>query len=445
MDETSPAAPDGDHRPLNVLLIVIDTLGAEHVGCSYKGQPTTPHLDRLAKGGVQFRRAYSTAPWTKPAIASIFTGMMPSAHGVRQPLDRLPDDPVVLARRFDELGYYTGAIVSNMLVSAPQGYDQGFDSFDDSLSLLSEVKITSSLLTDRALSWLSDDRGEPFFLFLHYFDPHYVYLHHDGFDRTSGYEGPIKPGTGIWKLRKMSSDLSPDDIDYIRGLYHEEVAYTDEQIGRVLDYLDSVGLSKNTFIVVTADHGEEFMQRGWIGHTRTLYEELVHVPLIVSLPGRFQPRVIDTPVSILDIEPTILSVVGASVTEPRWNGISLLPMLSGQPAPQPGRGIISEVSFEPSPNTQQAVEKAAHKTSLVRGKLKVIHDLPTDSWQVFDLEHDPLEQNDLVGEKRKDGLALIRALEDWEAVRTATAGRQVEQWQPSEEDRERMRALGYVE
>ena len=427
---------------VNVLLIVVDTLGGEHVGCSCYTEDTTPHFDRLAERGVRFQRAYSTAPWTKPAVASIFTGLFPSTHGVRELGDLLNPGQVVLAETLRDRGYRTAGIVSHSLVSSNHGYGQGFESYDDSLSEGSHERISSADVSDRALGWLDAHHDEPFFLFLHYFDPHYLYHHHPDFDRTSEYVGPLEAAMDIWKLREKRGQLTSDDINFLAGLYHEEIAYTDGQIGLVLAHLETLGIEGRTLVVLTADHGEEFMRHGWIGHTRTLYEELIRVPLIISLPGTIAPREVEAPVSTTDIAPTILALVGAPVVETRWDGVSLAPLLLRGQGPGLDRRIVSEVSFL-SVDVAGHEEKIAYKTSMVRDRLKVIHDRLGDSWEVYDLQSDRLEQENVVENVASDGLTLMEELVEWEKQAEPLDSEQ--KWQPSEEDRERMRALGYVE
>lgn len=428
---------------LNVVLIVIDTLGAEHLG--YMGEPRahTPHLDRLAREGVDFRRAYSTAPWTQPSIASLFTSKMPFEHGVIQLFDALapehPTLPEMLARR----GLETGGVISHDLIRRRFGFARGFVHYDES-PIGGHEGITSHRVTDLALRWLDDRAGNaPFFLFVHYFDPHYVYHHHPQFDQTSWYRGRLLPAMDIWELRDMRDDLVPDDIAYLKGLYREEIAFTDAHVGRLVEGLRERGLAGRTIVIVTSDHGEEFMQRGWIGHTRTLFEELLHVPLIISLPGVFTPREVEDPVSILDVVPTLLELSSEPPPGDAFEGRSLLPyLLGGDPEPAP-RDIFAEVSFGLAGGQQETPdEHVAFKTALVRGDHKVIHDLLAKEWQLFDLAADPEERHTVFAEAPL-AAGLKSDLLAWESQRGDQAARPGA-IVPSEEEIERLRALGYL-
>jgi arylsulfatase A-like enzyme len=463
---------------LNVLLVVIDTLGAEHVSCLGPsiGPPTTPALDRLAAGGVLFDRAYSPAPWTQPAVASLFTGEMPSSHRVLRLFDRLDPAETTLAERLAGRGFATAGVVSHELLDSRYGFDQGFAHFDASAAG-GHRTVSSPEVTAKALGWLDRWLGggearegaggrPPFFLFVHYFDPHYVYLHHERFSRTRGYGGPLTPGMDIWALRDARAALTPADVGYLRDLYREEVAFTDFHLGRLLAGLRQRGLERDTLVVVTADHGEELMRHGWIGHTRTLYDELLRVPLVVSLPGRIAPRRVEEPVSLVDLVPTLLELSGraeqpAEVEEGRPAGISLVPALTGGAPPPADRDLFAEVSFATrADDPAKFAEKTAFKTAVLSGPWKLVHDLAGGSWQLYDRRSDPEELHDLApaagapaaggadgGESEPATRALRRLqrrLAAWERERGGAPDRATSAVDPSAEELERLRALGYL-
>jgi choline-sulfatase len=426
---------------LNVLLVVIDTIGAKHTGL-YNPQVTfTPNIDKLAAGGVRFARSYATAPWTKPAIASIVTGKMPTNHGVTAHESRLGADQPTLAKSLKLLGFKTLGAVSHLYVSAEAGFAQGFDAYEEVTSKTRMHKIvTSAKVSDKALAWLgeysSGKKEAPFFMFLHYFDPHYNYQHHPEFDQTPAYEGPIKPGMNIRKLRELAPHFRPGDIEYLQGLYHE-IAFTDFHIGRVLERLKELGLSGRTLVILAADHGEEFMEHGWIGHTRTLYEELIRVPLIISLPGVFGTRVVEAPVSQIDIAATLVDMAGQPKTE-SVDGVSLLPLLMGGRGSGP-RELISEVSFE-SPTIQDGF-----KTALMQGDYKLIHDRRAGTWQLYNLRADPDEKHDQAKEAPEMVKEMSARVTAWEARSDAKAsGQGAPQVAPNQEELEQLKSLGYM-
>ncbi|MFH1843786.1 MAG: sulfatase [bacterium] len=452
----------------NVLLIVIDTMGAEHVGCLQPGLSHTPNIDALARKGVLFRQAYSPTSWTQPAVASLFTSLMPSRHGVLNLLDRLPFRFETLADLLRGRGFRTRAVISHNFITAQYGYAQGFEEYDTQ-AVGSAGAITSALVTHQAKSCLDELAAERFFLFVHYFDPHGLYNHHREFDLTHGYNGPLRPAMSVHEMRGRRHEMTAEDIDYLVGLYREEIAYTDFHVGELLLHLERTGLAENTLVILTADHGEEFMRHGWIGHTITLYDELLHVPLIWSLPGQFEPAVVETPASLLDIVPTLLALAREPHTDPAWQGISLLPVLTGaQPTPpvdrpdgapaKPARELFAEVSFEaPEQWAGQAdSEDSAFKTALLAGDLKLVHDLENNSWELYDRRLDPEELTDLTRESHPALATLQARLLAWERGRhtgaatdstdlIAAEGDTLPEAEPDAETIRKLRALGYLD
>jgi arylsulfatase A-like enzyme len=429
--------------PPNVLLVVIDTLGADHVDGLPPDARATPELDRFAAGGVAFRRAYSTASWTQPAVASLMTSKMPSNHGVLRLLDSLPQDQRTLAEHFHARGYRTAAVVSHILVGRRFGGGKGFDAFDES-PVGDHLKVTSDKVSDAAIRELTRLARERFFLFVHYFDPHYVYNHHPAFDRTSWYKGPLRPAMDIWALLDSRPRLRAEDERYLLELYREEVAFTDAQLGRVFAALRTLGIERNTLVVVTADHGEEFNRHGWIGHTKNLYDDVLHVPLVVSFPGRLAARRIEAPVSLLDVAPTVLDLAGIAAVPGGFEGLSLADCAAGGRCPGQERELLAEVSFGMQPDDPpRFAEKVAFKTALRVGDRKLIHDLLARRWELFDRAADPLELSNLAAAGRAEESKLRARLLAWEGARRAprASGDIV---RPGPEDIERLRALGYV-
>jgi arylsulfatase A-like enzyme len=425
----------------NIVLVALDTVGAEHLGTEVPGLGHTPNLDRLAAEGIRFERAFSTAPWTQPAIASIFTSRMPSSHGVLRLNHVLPSAAVTLAERMRSEGYTTAGFVTHHLLAEKLGFAQGFAHWNEE-HVGGHRDINSRELTDSVIAWLDANRGdEPFFLFVHYFDPHYAYHHHEAHDLTSDYDGPLVPAMNIWTLRNMRDELSPTDVDYLIGLHREEIAFTDHHVGRLLEHLRALGVDDRTVVAVVGDHGEEFMRHGWIGHTRTLYDELIRVPLILRLPGAAGARVESSPVSVLDLAPTLLEVAGAE-PDPEAQGISLLLSLM-EAAPLPKRDLLAEVSFE-GKRRDVGKEKTVFLTTLIRGDLKIVHDLASDRFTVFDRSTDPEELVDLAA-SHPEAESLRAALLAWEAQRGRDAQGTARLLEPDPEELERLRALGYVE
>ena len=404
--------------PPNVLLVVVDTLGASHLG-SYGAEvdggdePYTPHTDRLAESGVRFERAYSAAPWTQPSVASLFTSQMPSRHGLTSLRGTLDDEADTLAERFEAAGYSTHAIVSHFLLGEEYGFRQGFGALD-ATSVTGHAGSSSRAVTDRALEWLDAHPGGPFFLFVHYFDPHFLYQDRRGFDYTGGYAGPLDAEMSIRELREKRDEMSAEDVAYLVALYREEIAVTDREIGRLLERVEAGG--SETVVVLTSDHGEEFMEHGWIGHTRALWDEHIHVPLLVSFPGVVAPRVVVTPVSLLDLAPTLAELAGI---EPGadWRGLSLAPLLLGREQTLPARSLFAEVDYAPPGKSAKAAEKSADQTALISGGFKLIHDRKHGRFSLYDWRRDPDEQHDLWGADPERDERLRQEILEWERSR----------------------------
>jgi arylsulfatase A-like enzyme len=438
-NHTRQGAIDQD---VNVLVIVIDTLAAKHLGSFTPGLRNSPTIDKLAAEGVSFRHAYSTAPWTQPAVASMFTSLMPTDAGVTRMFSTLPDSHATLTEIMRERGRWTMGVTSNWIVTAKYGFGQGFEKLNDT-PVGGHEAITGAKVTEAAKLVLDRAGKRPFYLYVHYFDPHWYFNHHPQFDLTSGYKGALQPGMDIDILLRDRDKLSRDDLAYLENLYREEIAYTDDQVAQLLAHLQKLGLADNTLVVLTADHGEAFMEHDWIGHTANLYDELIHVPLIFSLPGRLAPREVNDPVSLLDILPTLAGIVGAPAEGRPWQGLSLQGYLDGTAAPAPDRTLLAEVSYVspagwPSGDGQT---KRFFSNALRMGDWKAIHDLQSQGWELYNFAQDPGEQKNLWDTGSPVQSALQTVLREWEQSRGG------DQAAPAELDAEtlkKLRSLGYV-
>jgi len=429
----------------NVLLIILDTVGAEHVSSFGLKEELTPNIDKLASSGTAFQKAYSPAPWTKPAIASMFTGLMPNRSGMSSITSVLDPKLETLASSFKKLGYDTGAVVSHMMLQREYGYANGFDYYDERMGKDSNPHrtISSQQVSDFALYWLKERKSKkPFFLTTHYFDPHYNYYHHAAFDRTSWYKGPLKAGLPMDKMLSLRPELTKADIDFLIGLYREEIAFTDHHVGRLIKYLDDTGLRDNTLVVLLADHGEEFMEHGWIGHTVALYNELINVPLLFSLPGKIVTGNCTAPVSTVDLWQTLADLCGLEVPSYGLDGVSLQPFLKdSNHVGDAGRMIFSEVDYVPGLNRKAKDELLTFKTSMVMDNHKVIHDRKDEKWQLFDLINDPDEMQNLIG-KRPFEESFKRELLSWENQRKPIQVDAPAFLKPAEI--EKLKSLGYM-
>lgn len=288
-----------EKRP-NVVLIMIDTLRADHVGLYGYNRPTTPYIDQFGRENVTFRRAFTAAPWTPPSVASLLTGLYASSHGMsppqnrrdaREAMARLSDELLTIAEYLDEESYRTLALSSNPWISEDFGFEQGFHSFRTSAFSDAET------VTSAAVDLLKDELGgSPYFLYLHYLDPHSPYTPPERFHAIfrDGQESTTKE----WR----------DEIDRYDG----EIRYLDREVGRLLEHLRSRSDYERTIIIIVSDHGEQFGEHGKQGHGHSLYNEETWIPLIIKPGESIAAREVREVCSTIDILPTILALTGTA-------------------------------------------------------------------------------------------------------------------------------------
>jgi arylsulfatase A-like enzyme/4-amino-4-deoxy-L-arabinose transferase-like glycosyltransferase len=436
----SGCAPAG---PRNLLLIVVDTLRADHLGCYGYARDTSPNIDALAAEGVRFERAYAPASWTKPSMASLLTGLYPSRHGVTDVRHTLPDDATTLATRLSARGYATAAVVSNVQLTDPEGngMGRGFRRYVEihaaGYDYVSTPDVTRQAVA--ALRQLASGDG-PFFLMAHYFDPHANYRRHARVGFAAERAGRLDGTQRIEELQnELLATLSPEEVGFLRDLYDEEIRFTDAGIGRLLAALRELGREQDTLVVFTADHGEEFLDHGWLGHVRSLYEELVRVPLVVRDPGAADvPRSVATPVSLVSLVPTILARLGAPA-DARLDGPSLARVIEegGEPAAE---AVFAEVAYVPL--VLPFSKKRTFKQAVIGERFKLIRDLESERLELFDLSRDPDERSDLAQE-RSDLTGPLAALLDGfqEGRRDAPAASR----ELGKAERQLLEELGYLE
>jgi len=425
---------EGRSRP-SVVLIVIDTLRADRLGRAGYFRNITPHLDALADDSLVFENAVAPAPWTTPSVAGLFTSLEPAVLGFETDLPIVLDDSVVaLAEVFRRNGYRTMAVISHDFVGSSLNLDRGFDAFDQS-NALGHGGISSPGVTETAMSLLEAAGCRPFFLFVHYFDPHFDYLLHSEFDFDPDYPGPLKSGEPIESLQARAPAMTDADLRFVNALYDSEIGFTDRHVGRLLNELKRRELYDRGLIVFAADHGEEFSERGdhWIGHTKTLYQELVHVPLFIKLPGSSRRGVVEDDVGLIDLMPTLVDHLGLKTPagyRPQGRAIDL----EGGARPGP-RSVYSETRYRPP---FQAV---------VQGGWKLIENRETGARELYDLESDPGEKVNLVSARPEEGERLAALLENWrQAVEIQRNRRNIRPAPPrfTEVEKVRLRSLGYL-
>lgn len=404
-----------DELPPNILLISIDSLRADHLGCYGYERPTSPAIDALAEEGVVFEEAISQAPWTLPSHASLLTSLYGRTHQTNDISRQLPHGIPTLSGTLSEAGYETSAVVSGTFMQTRFGLNSGFAHYDDDIAQFdhrrSHEAVTSPEIQRKAEALLSGAQ-EPFMLFLHYWDVHYDYAPPPPYDTKfdPDYTGKVS-SKGFLKNKRIEAGMPAADLDHVVALYDGEIAWVDEHIGRLLATLEATGLDERTIVILTADHGDEFFEHGGKGHSHSLYRELVNVPLIVRGPGVTAGGRVSTPVELIDIMPTVLELTGVRAPD-GLQGRRLGAALSG--GGLPAQPVFSET-------TRARVKKPdpwRESWSVQHDAMKLIRHgkgpsgEPARATELYDLAADAKELSSL-GPSDARGGQLEAALERW--------------------------------
>jgi len=441
-------------RPTDVILIVVDTLRADRLGRYGYGRGLTPVLDGLADRGARFAHAYATTSWTMPSVASLLTSRLPSQHLVRDFDSRLSDSEVTLAERLAAAGFANAGFTANWRLSAELGYGQGFSTWQGFLSSEgSPTKARGEVVRTAALRWLdggprdgaapptgatpTDGGAKPSRLvYLQFMEPHVP------FEPPADLRARFAPSVGVelavrlnaW-ARSLPIDLAPlsaEEMAQLAALYDGEVAAIDAELGRLFEALEQRGILKDALVIVTADHGEELLEHGTFGHGSNLFNETVRVPLIMAGPGVPAGRVVNQNVSLIDVAPTVLDLLGLP-PESRFEGRSLVPLLHDE-----ARTSAVDVILQ-LPRKTLEWDLRLHREGLVRGSDKLLVG-PEGVGELFDLAADPGEQKP---QAPPAGATLQAALEAANAELAARQQPQEEKAQIDEATKEKLRALGY--
>ena len=377
-------ACSAERRP-HVVLLVIDSLRADRLHHAGDPRPLSPGLDEFAAAGTRFTQARSAAPWTTPSVMSIFTGLHPSSHHIDQN-DRVLDPSVpTLAERFRAAGWATGAVMPALTLSEHFGFDRGFDQFV--LEQKGHGATTGPWSVARALDFARQRRDQPFFLYVHFWDPHYNY--NPPLPEAARFEAGSPPPAGgrddVTALLWTENPLSADRLAWIEGQYAAEILFTDEQVSHLLAELERLAPPEDLLVMVTADHGEAFQEHGWLGHTNRIYDELHHVPWIVRWPGRIAAgRVSSSPVSLVDLAPTVLDLAGVRFGADEFEGRSRAALLTGRAE-----------DGAPPEALLLATSRQAQRRGLWTPEWSYLADLVTGRGEYFEHAADPGQRHDL--------------------------------------------------
>jgi arylsulfatase A-like enzyme len=428
-------APPGLVLRVPVIIVDVDTLRADHLGCYGYGRPTSPNIDAFAREANRFDWVFAQAPNTPPSQSSILTGLYPSAHGRIQDAEVLPEGVVTLAEVMRDFGYRTAAFVDGANMSADFGMAQGFDEYDDEAGGLKTIG-------PKVNEWLGQQASEGFLLFIHTYDAHAPYDDSpEPFNSMflKGLELPSedfrKRMTRIMEDRRLSKFterpfcLSSAELEYAKATYDGGIRYVDEWFGSFCDVLRERGLYENSIIVFISDHGDEFEEHDSVFHER-LYAAVTRIPLLIRLPGPPLGQVIEQTVESIDLMPTLLELVGAS--SPRFlHGRSLLPLIQG--------GVtFDELAFSESPFFGRRIAVANRHHRLIFTESGAADEL-------YGYRSDPLEQKNRIGDDSQVAAGLAAEVGRWKSLVEGKGFAAVTVTDIAPETAAQLRALGYLD
>ncbi len=410
----TPAKP-----ALNVVLITIDTLRADHLGCYGYKQIKTPNIDGLAADGARFESAFAVVPVTLPSHSSMLTGTYPMLSGMHDfSGNKLSPLQPTLASVLKQSGYQTGAVIGAAVLDSRFGLNQGFDFYYDHFDFsrldeanLDEMERPGNVVADVALDWLAKNSQKKFFLWMHLYDPHFPYHPPEPYSR-----------------------------EYAAQPYDGEIAFADEQVGRLLRFLKEKGIYRNTVIVLCGDHGESLGEHGEKTHGFFIYNATMHVPLIIRLPENAAPRTVADPVSLVDLMPTVLGAVGLEIPS-QVQGRSLLAELRDD---RTGRDRSDQTARERTLYGETFLPRIHFNWSELRGSENTkYHFIDAPRPELYDLAKDPGEVHNLVTEKKAVAEEMRAKLMGM--IRDYSAGKELaEKTGLDPALMERLKALGYA-
>jgi arylsulfatase A-like enzyme len=434
------AAPDGaPHALPNVFVYMIDTLRPDHLGAYGYPRPTSPHIDAFAHDATLFLDAVAQTSWTRPAVASVFTGLHPPSHGVVRANRALADDLPSLPAVLQGIGYQTWGIVTNGNVAPDFGFGRGFERYrylPEGQPV--EVHQLSDAVNELAFDWLERRRQTgPLFLYLHTTDPHSPYTPRSPYrEALAGAVRDPEAGSRPFMRRlQLGEPAGPGTQAEVRELYDAEIAFNDASFGTFIAKLKELGLYDASLIVLLSDHGESFAEHGSWQHGTTLYQEVVEIPLIVKFPnGLGRGQQVETTARQVDLLPTVLDVLGQAPLA-GLEGRSLLPEVAGDGAPETPITAFSHLARRRGvwESASQGRHKLIRTTAAADGSARV---------RLFELEDDPLERRDVAAQRPVWRGYLLSQLRHLDSLPRREGEAPAPEIDPAL--RERLEALGYM-
>jgi arylsulfatase A-like enzyme len=436
----------------NVIIVSLDTLRADHVGAYGYSRETTPNIDALAKDGALFENTYASSPWTLPSHVSMLSGLNCVRHGVYSEADRVPSSTPWLATFLHNNGYTCGAVTGGGYVSSFFGFARGFDSYG-----MSQKEIGNEGNADEAarqsLDWLEANADRPFFLFVHTYQLHLPYGPREPYKKM--FLDPDAAVRNIWDWKEPARIYEPISDSLKRNivaLYDGSIRLTDEVLIKALvERLKSLGLYNRTLLIVTSDHGEEFFDHGGWAHTRTVYDEVIKVPLVVHFPGgKHAGRRVKSIVRSVDIVPTVLEELGVDFAPDDFDGRGLLSVLDGRETAD--RHFVAELapSVTQTHNHAAAAVNSGRNKIIINGRFSrenmAYFMFPPPSFpaiELFDLTSDPGEKTNVMD--RPERAAAARELAGrGEALMNGLKNRTGDMTKLPKNLEDQLRSLGYI-
>jgi len=452
---TEQGALQQSDRP-NLILISIDTLRADHLGCYNYPRPTSPTIDALASEGVVFDDASTTSPWTLPSHASMLTGLYPRRHGLRLPVNsmrkarqaaealgvetrRYEVSQTTLAEHLGRAGYATAGFVNFTLVSERYGFDRGFHQFSHIENDSGSSK--PSKIAQHAVRWLESPPSEPFFLFLHFYDVHSPYQSLPKYreEFVNDYDGPLGPSGFLHFKRILNGNYQPTDADvqYLEDIYDAGIRQLDDGLRRIVASLEKSGLMEDTLIVITSDHGEEFMEHGGVSHGADHYQEVMRIPWVMRGPDVPPGKRVQTMVSLVDLMPTVLGVLGIDLPGD-LDGVDVGSTWRSDAQPIE-RYLFAEA--EMSAGFELDLEAVDVKKAVRNSRFKLHYNTAAQTKELYDLLSDPGETQNVADAGHRAGDQLMRRLEQF--LTDPVTSQPVAPLSP--EQRKSLKSVGYVD
>ncbi len=424
-------------QPRNLILISIDTLCADHLGSYGYERPTSPTIDAIAAEGLLFEDVSTPSPWTLPSHASMLTGLYPNRHGVKSHTQRLPGRVKTIAEMFKAHGYDTAGFVNSHNLSTRYGLDRGFGYFDYIKEDAGQTE--PSLVGTRAMQWLKRGKEKPFFLFLHYYDVHSDYTSRPQYEDkfTHPYSGKADGTTSqLVSVRQGEGALDQTDAEHLIDLYDAGIRQMDDGIKQLVQFLKDNQIYDNSLLVITSDHGEEFLEHGGVLHGRTHYQEVMKIPWIMHGPSIPAGHRVRQMASLVDLMPTLLGLMGIAAPD-GLDGMDLRPAWQQPGVPLDRQFIFAEADHNNTVDGKMIIDI---KRAVRHPQFKLLYDRSTKDVQMFDLTQDPNETNNI--------LALEQPMA--EIMRTRLANfMNIQETGPSlsplsEEEIQKLKNLGYL-